>query len=41
LRIDTVQLAHAYRKIPIRCINEQMVMLCEVQNYVKLICHPL
>jgi hypothetical protein len=27
LRVDTVQLAHAYRKIPIRCINEQMVMI--------------
>jgi hypothetical protein len=27
LRIDTVQLPHPYRKISIRCINEQMVMI--------------
>jgi hypothetical protein len=27
LRIDTVQLPHAYRKIPVGCINEQMVMI--------------
>ena len=27
LRIHTVQLAHAYRKVPIECINEQMVMI--------------
>ena len=27
LGIDTVQLPHAYRKISIGCINEQMVMI--------------
>jgi hypothetical protein len=27
LRIDTVQLPHAYRKISVGCINEQMVMI--------------
>jgi hypothetical protein len=27
LRIDTVQLPHAFRKISIGCINEQMVMI--------------
>jgi hypothetical protein len=27
LRIDAIQLAHAYRKIPIGCINQQMVMI--------------
>jgi hypothetical protein len=27
LRIDTIQLTHAYRKISVGCINEQMLMI--------------
>jgi hypothetical protein len=41
LRIDTVQLPHAYRKISVGCINEHVVMLCEAPDYVKLLSHPL
>jgi len=41
LGIDTVQLPHAYRKISIGRINEQMVMLCEALDYVKLISRRL
>jgi hypothetical protein len=36
LGIDPVQLSHAYGKISIGGVNEEMVMLCEAPDYVKL-----
>ena len=36
LRIDAVQLPHPKGQIALRGFDEEMIMLCEVPNYVKL-----
>jgi hypothetical protein len=41
LSIDAVRLAHADGQIGVGRFDHEVVMLCEVPNYVKLISHPL
>ena len=41
LGIYTVELPHTYGQVAIRGLNQEVVMLCEAQDYVKLSSYPL
>jgi hypothetical protein len=41
LGIDAINMTHATRKVAAGGLNQQVIMLCGAQDYVKLSSHPL